>query len=129
MKEIKPISSLMVGIVSAAIYGGATLLCGPAILFLLTAGSVPRLDADPIDGWVTLGVFAPLLGSAIGFLAGFFMASIFNFFARQTHRPAPAVVVVIRRQRRGAAAGQSHIAAFPEACSTAVRAQENVMNG
>jgi hypothetical protein len=123
MKDIKPISAVMVGMVLAAIYGGATLLCGPAALFFLTAGSLPRFDADPIDGWATVAVFAPFAGAAVGFLSGFFMASMFNLFARQTPKPAPATVVAIRPKGLAASAGQTTAAGFP------VRRQEQVING
>ena len=122
MKDMKPISAVMVGMALAAIYGGATLLCGPDALFFLTAGSLPRFDADPTDGWATIAVFAPLAGAAIGFLSGFFMASVFNLFVRQTSKRSPATVVTIRPKSRGAAAGQATVAGFP------VRGQEQVIN-
>jgi hypothetical protein len=129
MKDIKPISALTAGVLSAAIYGGAALLCGPPALFFLTAGSLSRLDADPIDGWVTIAVFAPMLSSVIGFLAGFFMASLFNLFVRQAPRPAPGVIVAIRPQSYAASAGQSHISGFSDRSRAAVGAEHGVING
>ena len=96
MRNIQPISALLVGTVSAAIYGGVTVLCGPPILFFLTAGSLPGLDADPIDGWVTLAVFAPLMSGAIGFFSGLFMASFWNFLVVQVLKPKPSVVAMSR---------------------------------
>jgi hypothetical protein len=123
MKGMKPISATMVGLVLAVIYGGATLLCGPAVLFFLTAGGVPRLDADPTDVWATVAVLAPLAAAAIGFLSGVLMASMFNLFARQVPEPALARVVAIRSRSRGASAGESNGAGF------SVRGQEQVING
>jgi hypothetical protein len=123
MKDIKPISAVMVGMALAAIYGGATLLCGPAALFFLTSGSLHRFDADPLDGWATVAVFAPFAGAVIGFLSGFFMASMFNLFARQTPQPAQDTVVTIWPKSRAASAGQTTVAGF------SVGGQEQVISG
>lgn len=121
MKDMKPISATIVGFVLAAIYGGAALLCGPAVLFFLTAGGVPRLDADPIDGWATVAVLAPVAAAVIGFLSGVFIASMFNLFARQVPEPVSARVVAIRSRSRAAAAGEPNRGGFS--------VQEQVING
>lgn len=129
MKDMKPISALTAGVLSAAIYGAGALLCVPAALFFLTSGSLHRLDADPIEGWVTLAVFAPLLSSAIGFMAGFFMASMCNLFVRQAPRPAAGVLVAMRPQSYGASAGQSPMLGFSEPSRASAGVGQRVING
>jgi hypothetical protein len=105
MRNAKPISALLVATVSAAIYGGSTMLVAPPALFFLATNSSAALNSEPMDGWATLAVFAPLAGGLLGFFAGLLMASLFNLFVKQVAKPRLALASV-RRIHQGTPGGR-----------------------
>ncbi len=95
MRNAKPVSVLLVAIVSAAVHGLGAVLFIPVLSFLFLVFVSPPAQLGGIvaatDRGMTLAVIAPFCSAALGFVAGALMASLFNMFVKE--RPRRAIVV------------------------------------
>jgi len=90
MRNSQPVSVLLVAFVSAAVHGLGAVLFVPVLSFLfLVFGSLPAQLGSIVgatDRGMTLAVIAPFCCAALGFVAGAFMASLFNMFVKERPR-------------------------------------------
>jgi hypothetical protein len=106
MRNAKPVSVLLVAIVSAALEGGLAVLFVPALSFLFITISGPARLSDPAaERWMTVAVLAPLCCGVIGFGTGAFMASMFNLFVNQDAQLKP--LLAERARMRAASIGDA----------------------